>query len=161
VQPRPFSYPQIAISSGIINTLINAPLGWGLVPAGTVLPTWGVPGVAFDLVATAFGIAFGTVLVVTPQIRRQIAAGKLERAALSAHWREQLGRWPRGALQRAINVGVLTVLAAAPLPLAALAALGTPGFDRPGYTVLKGAFAFVVGGLVTPVIAAAASLEQP
>jgi hypothetical protein len=46
------------------------------------------------------------------------------------------------------------------LPLAALAVLGTGGLDRPGYTLLKGAFAFVVGGLVTPVIAAAAAIEQ-
>jgi hypothetical protein len=160
VQPRRFSYLEIAISAAIINTLINAPLGWALVPADALLPTWGLPGVAFDLVATAFGIAAGTVLVVTPQIRRQRATGKLAAPVLSDYWREGFARWPSAALKRALNVAVLTVLVSTPLPLAALAVLGTEGLDRPGYTLLKGAFAFVVGGLVTPVIAAAAAIEQ-
>lgn len=160
VQPRPFSFWQFAIPAGIINTLINAPLGWALVPADAVLPTWGLPGVAFDLLATAFGIAFGTVLVVSPQIRGQVRAGKLARPVMRQKWHDDLARWPRNALQRAINVGVLTVIVFTPLPLLALALLGTPGLDRPGLTLLKGAFAFVAGALVTPVIAAAAAIEK-
>jgi hypothetical protein len=151
---------QIAVSAGIINTLINAPLAWALVPADAVLPSWGLPGVASDLVATAFGIAAGTVVVVTPQIRRQLAMGKLAPPSLSPYWRGGFARWPRGALRRALNVGVFTVLISTPLPLMTLALLGSPSLDRLGLTLLKGTFAFVVGALVTPVIAAAATVEK-
>ena len=159
MQPRPFSFLQIAIPAAIINTLINAPLGWALVPAGVVLPTWGLPGVALDVLATAFGIAVGTSLVVTPQIRRQVATGKLAPPVLSRYWQDQFAKWPRGAIMRALGVAGLTVLLSTPLPLAALALLGTPGLDRPELTLLKGVFAFVVGGLVTPMIAAGATVQ--
>ena len=47
-QPRPFSTLQIGLGSGVINALINAPLGLLLVKRGAVLPLWGLPGVAAD-----------------------------------------------------------------------------------------------------------------
>jgi len=160
VSLKPFSCVQIAISAGIINMLINAPLGWALVPAGEVLHCWGVPGVAFDLVTTAFGSAAGTVLIVTPQIRRQVAMGKLAPPNLSPYLREWLARWPLGAMARALKVGAFTVLISAPLPLITLALLDSPSFDRLGFTSLKASFAFVVGALITPLIAAAATVER-
>jgi hypothetical protein len=160
VTPRPFSYPQIAISAGVINALINAPIGYAIVPAGQSLPLWGGPGVAADVVATAFGIAFGTALVVTPQIRRQVGQGKLTPPVLSEYWAKSYAGWPSGLVKRAINLGVLSVLLAAPLPIALLALSGVEGLDRTQMIWLKGVLGFVIGALETPPIAAAATVAS-
>jgi hypothetical protein len=156
--PRPFSWGLTALGSGIINVLINAPIGWFMVPAGTQLGIWTVPGVAGDLVATAFGIAFGTALVVTWQTRNQVARGQLLAPQLAARWHDMFAGWPRSSWIRGFNLGVWCVLIFTPLPLLALYLLDVQPLDRMAVTLLKGSFSFVVGGLVTPVIAAAATV---
>lgn len=158
-EPRPFSWGLTALVSGIINVVINAPLGWFMVREGVWLGIWTLPGVAADLMGTCFGIGFGTGLVVTPQIRKQVADGKLLPPLLAERWRAWFAGWPASRLVRSINLGVLSVLIFAPLPLLALYLLDVQPLDRLGFTMLKGSLAFVVGALVTPVIAAAATVE--
>lgn len=157
-EPRPFSWALTAVIPGIINVLINAPIGWFMVPAGARLGIWTLPGVGADLVATAFGVAFGTALVVTPQTRKQIDSGQMLAPPLAERWRNMFAGWPRSLLVRSINLGVWGVLIFAPLPLLALHLLDVQPLDRLGVTLLKGGFSFVEGALVTPVIAAAASV---
>lgn len=157
-EPRPFSWGLTAVVSGIINVVINAPLGWLLVQEGALLGIWTLPGVAADVVATTFGIAFGTGLVVTPQIRKQVAGGQLLPPVLAERWRTMFAGWPASLMVRAFNLGVLGVLIFAPLPLLALYVLDVQPLDRVGVTLLKSTLAFVEGALVTPVIAAAATV---
>jgi len=158
VPPQPFSVPRIALASGIINVLINVPLGFAIVASDGRLPTWGLPGVAADVVATAFGIGFGTALIGTGQFRKQVRAGKLAPPVLSAGLRDGLARWPAHLLHRAVNVGVLTVLAGAPLPLLGLLVLSVPSLDQTQLVWLKGSFSFVIGASITPLVAAAAAI---
>jgi hypothetical protein len=155
---RPFSWGLTAFGAGVINVIINAPLGWLLVREGTRLGIWTVPGVAADLVATAFGVAFGTALVVPSQIRKQVAGGQLLAPELPERWRSMFASWPRSTFIRAFNLGVWGVLLFAPLPLLALYLVDPPPFDRTSVTLLKGSFAFIEAALVTPVIAAAATV---
>jgi hypothetical protein len=157
-QPRQFSWGLSALVSGVINFAINAPIGWFMVHAGSSLRVWGLPGVAPDIVITAYAIAFGTALVVTPQTQRQVERGQLLPPVLSQGWRRAFAGWPRSRLRRAINLGVLSVLLFAPLPLLVLWLSGVPELDRTAVTALKGGFSFVEGALVTPVIMAAATV---
>ncbi len=131
-----------------------------MVPAQGLLPVWGVPGIALDLVATAFGSAVGMLVIMTPRIRRKIASGRLARPTLPGPVRNGFARWPHRKWPLAIGVGLLTVLIATPLPLASMALLGTPGLDRIGFMLLKGSFALAVGALLAPVVAAAAIAED-
>ncbi|HMI93016.1 MAG TPA: hypothetical protein VK509_16710 [Polyangiales bacterium] len=156
--PRPFSWGVTAFGAGVINFIINAPLGWFMVREGTRLGIWTVPGVAADLVATAFGVAFGTALIVPSQIRKQVERGQLLPPPLAERWRKMFASWPSSTAIRAFNLGVWGVLLFAPLPLLALYLLDLQPLDRLTVTLLKGSFAFIEGALVTPVIAAAATV---
>lgn len=157
---RAFSFVEIALVSGVINTAINAPIGWLVVKPGATLPLWGVPSIALDFCVMAFAIAFGTALVVTPQTRWQVATGRLLPPALSPSLHAALARWPRSLFQRAVNLGVLGGLLFVPLPLFVLWVSDVPAADRVVFTLLKGSFSFVEGALVTPLIAAAATVKQ-
>ena len=95
--PRPFSWLGTALAAGVINALINAPIGWGMLKPGVVLPLWGMPSIAGDFIIMAFGISFGTTLMVTPQTRKQLLRGSVLPPALSAGWSAAIGRWPRCA----------------------------------------------------------------
>jgi hypothetical protein len=157
-EPRPFSWAASAIGAGVVNFVINAPIGWLIVPASGSLGVWTIPGVALDLMFTAYGVAFGTGLVVTPQTRKQVERGQLIPPALPDRLRNHFAGWPRTTLIRANNLGMLSVALFLPLPLLALYALHVQPLDRLSVTLLKGTFAFIVGAVVTPFIAAAATV---
>ena len=152
-KPRPFSIPLTAVVAGIINALINGGLGWLVLPAGKVLPLWGVPGLGADTLAMAFGISFGTGIAVTPQIRAQLRSGKLLAAPISPRWRAEFERWPSSIWRRSINLGLVSVPLFAPLPLLALWAFGVQGAAQLEFASYKALFGFVQGAIVTPVIA--------
>jgi len=159
--PRPFSVLEIAIVSGIVNALINAPIGWFVVKPGASLPLWGVPSIFGDLLAMSFGISFGTVLAVTWQTRRQVARGQLLPPELSPEWTAALGRWPRSTWRRAIWLGALSVAVFAPPTLLLVWACGLHSADRAVLAEFKGVYSFVQGAIVTPIVAAAAIVGQP
>ncbi|MBM4364225.1 MAG: hypothetical protein FJ104_16215, partial [Deltaproteobacteria bacterium] len=58
---------EIAPGAAVVNALLNGAIGWAATRELPVVPTWGLPGVAADLLATAFGVTFGTALVVPLQ----------------------------------------------------------------------------------------------
>lgn len=159
--PRPFSWLHSALPAGVINALINGAIGWFIVPEGTLLPTWELPGLGADVVATAFGISFGTGLAVTSLARAELRAGKVLAPPISPRWREGFARWPRSTFHRAVNLGVISVVLFAPLPLLALWAFDVESVTRAAAIAFKAAFSFVQGALVTPVIAVAAMVTAP
>ena len=159
--PRQFSWFGSAFGSGVINLVLNAPLGWAIVKPGATIRVWGARSIALDMLLMAFGIAFGTTLVVTPQTRKQLSGGRLLPPPISPRLHDLLSRWLRSTFQRAVNLGVLSVLIFVPLPLFALWLFNIDGADRMLFTTLKGAFSFVEGALVTPIIAVAAMVGQP
>lgn len=153
---RPFSLFEFTLGPGVVNALINAPLGWFLLKPGAILPLWGIPCIAADVVAMSFGVAFGTALVVTPQVRKQYERGQLLMPQLSPRLRAIYFKWPDNLFHRSFNCGVLGVALFAPLPLLALWASGSAGFDHATFALFKGVFGFVEGAIVTPLIAAGA-----
>jgi len=155
---RKFSLLQTALGAGVINAVLNAPLAFVFVREGAALPLFGLPGIAADLVGMAYGIAFGTGLVVTLQTRSALRRGRLLLPELSERVRASLERWPPSALRRGINLGVLSILFFVPLPLLALYVLGVHGLDRSALIWFKGSFSFVEGALVTPIVVIAAGV---
>lgn len=158
IQPRTFSWTVTAIGAGIVNLVLNAPIAFFIVPSGGRLGIWSFPGVALDLWFTAYGVGFGTGLFVTPETRKKVERGKLIPPELPAGVRNYFATWPRTLLLRANNLGTAAGLLFVPLPLLALRAFHVQPLDRMSMVLLKGTFAFVVGAVVTPIIAAAATV---
>jgi hypothetical protein len=157
-EPRTFSILQSALVGGLINAAINGALGLAL-PEGQRLPLLGLPSLSADIVAMAFGIAFGTGIGVTPLTRRERRAGKLVAPALTSRMERALEDWPSGILRRSLLLGVIGVVLFAPPMLLALWVLGVDSVDRWTFVELKAGWAFVEGALVTPPIAVAALLD--
>ena len=159
--PRAFSLFEFTLGPGIANALINAPLGWFLLKPGAILPLWGIPCIAADVVAMSFGVAFGTALVVTPQVRKRYERGQLRMPALSPRLRAIYFNWPENLFHRSFNCGLLGVALFAPLPLLALWGSGSRRLRHAAFALFKGVFGFVEGAIVTPLIAAGALLMWP
>jgi hypothetical protein len=155
-QSKLYDWRSQAVGGAVVNALINGGLGLLLVGPDGRLPLWGLPSLSFDLAAMAFGIAFGTGLVVTLQLRTLEAKGRLQCPALPPPLAEGFAKWPDAVFHRAFNLGVLGVLIFAPLPLAVLAFGFPEGFDRMGLVVFKGLFGAFEGAVVTPIIGLAA-----
>ncbi|MDH5671584.1 MAG: hypothetical protein OEZ06_05500 [Myxococcales bacterium] len=156
---QPYGLIGAAAGGALINALINGGLAWLLFRPDQQLALWALPGTAFDVVAMCFGIAFGTGLVLTPQLRRQQRDGRVTAPALPPERLLPFSRWPAGVFHRAFNLGALSVLLFAP-PTITL--LWLAGLDAMGYAQLiafKAAFGAVHGALVTPIIGVGALVE--
>lgn len=151
---QPFSVAQSATVGALINALLNGLLGWAVVPE-TGMPLWGLTSVTTDLLAMSSGIAFGTALVVTPQLRGIGRRGAMTLPPLPPFLRDGFAKWPAHVLLRSVNLGALGVILFAPLPLAALAVLAPAGLSTDAFVAFKTAFAAVEGAVVTPIIALA------
>lgn len=159
-EARPFSWLGSAVGAAVVNAALNAPLALLLVKPGGRLPMWGLPGVAGDVVAMAFGIGFGTGLVVTPQTRLLWKRGRVRPPEVPAQLRAMFNTWPNHLLHRSLNLGFISLILFAPIPLLALWLLGIQGLDRSTLLVLKGGFAAIEGAFVTPIIGAGAFFPE-
>jgi hypothetical protein len=156
---RPFSLIPNMLLAGIVNAIINGGTGWLVLARHPQLSVWGFPGVALDTIAMAFGIGFGTALVVTPQTRSLLLKQRLATHPLSTRFRTSFEKWPRSILRRSLNVGVVGVIVFAPWVLLWLWAASIQVFDRSQFALLKGLFGFVEGALVTPLVVVAAMVD--
>jgi hypothetical protein len=158
VTPRDLRYLllQCCLGSAIVNAVINGGLGWATTRSLPSLLLWRVPGVAADIVGTAFGVTFGTCLGMAFQIRRDLKSGKIGPVRVGPGVAVLLARFPYGTLRRSVGLGVLSVpLFALPMVLA-LVVLGVGALERTPFIVLKACFAALEAALVTPFIALAA-----
>lgn len=147
---------QGGIGAAIVNALLNAGLGWGATRALPVVPVWGIPGVVPDFVATAFGVSFGTVLVMAFQVPWEVSRGKIAPFPPPASLARILAKLPRGIFARGVLLGTVSVpLFAAPV-IACLSLAGPPALSRGAFIAMKAALSAVEGGLVTPLIIMAA-----
>jgi hypothetical protein len=151
-QTRRYFIGQTVIGAAIVNALINGAFGWLAMLKLPTLPLWGAPSVFIDTVLTAFGVAFGTVLVVTFQARKDMFAGK----AMPQDPTGVLGRviysLPEGLLARGAWLGIACVVVFVPLPIFLLAALEMASLSADGFIAFKAGFSAVVGACVTPLI---------
>jgi hypothetical protein len=101
---------------------------------------------------TAFGITFGTCLVLPLQTRRDFQRGLVTLPELAPPVAALLGRFPAGLVRRAVILGAISVPLFAPPVLIALAASGAVAMDRVPFVELKAAFSAIQGGIVTPLV---------
>lgn len=144
------------MGAAIVNALLNGAIGWVITRGLTAFPVWRFPGIGPDLLATTFGVSFGTVLAMVVQVRIDVTRGKIAPFAPPAALAPALARFPRGVLLRSIVLGVLSVPVFATPALAWLALSGADALSRSAFVALKAGLAALEGGLVTPIIVLAA-----
>lgn len=140
------------VGAAFVNAVLNGAIGWGLTRGLAEFPIWKAPGVAVDLVFTAFGITFGTCLVLPLQTKRDFQRGLVTLPELAPRVAALLGRFPAGLLRRAVILGAVSIPLFAPPVLVALAASGVGAMGRVPFVELKAAFSAIQGGIVTPFI---------
>lgn len=142
---------QSCIGAAIANAIINAGLGWAGVRGLATFPVWHVPGVAADLAGTAFGVTFGTCVVMAFTVPRDVGRGKIAPFELPPRVASFVAKFPRKTFSRALGLGLFSIAFAIPV-IAALAGLGLGLMRSSDYVVLKAAFAAAEGAIVTPFI---------
>jgi hypothetical protein len=117
---------------------------------------WHIPGVAGDLVGTAFGVTFGTCVFMAIQVPWDFRRGKITPVSVSTSVASLLGRFPRGAFRRGLVLGAISIPTFA-LPVVALVLLAdSSGMARSSFIATKAALAAIQGAIVTPFIVLAA-----
>ena len=140
------------IGAAIVNALLNGAIGWGLTRGLSEFPIWRTPGVAVDLIFTAFGITFGTCLVLPLQTTRDFRRGLVTLPKVAPGVAALIGRFPMGLFRRAVVLGAVSIPVFAPPVLVALAASDAAAMGRLPFIELKAAFSAIQGGIVTPFI---------
>ena len=138
--------------AALVNALLNGGIGWVMMRGLTEFPVWRVPGAAADFVVTAFGITFGTCVVLPFQVKRDFTAGRASLPEVSPGVRTLLARFPRAFLRRAVVLGAVSVPLFAPWALLALFLSGASELARIPFIELKALFSAIEGGIVTPFI---------
>jgi hypothetical protein len=140
------------LGAAFVNALLNGAIGWGITRGLSEFPTWKAPGVAVDLVFTAFGITFGTCVVLPAQIRRDFEHGRASLPEIGPRLSAIIARFPKGFFARAALLGLVSVPLFAPPALLGLAVYGAASLERVAFVELKAVFSAIQGGLVTPLI---------
>ncbi len=143
---------QSCVGAAIVNAIINGAIGWGVTRGMTTFPMWRSPGIVADLVATAFGVTFGTCVCMAIQVPWDFGRGKITAVSLSPAISTLLARFPRKTFYRGLVLGALSVPVFALPVVVALAVLGGGGMDRMPYIALKAAMSALEGAIVTPFI---------
>jgi len=150
------------IGGGVINAVLNGPVAIVIMREDTTWHLWrGFPSLVLDILGVAFGIAWGTGWLFTPQLRKQIASGRLVAPEVPASWRVAFSQWPASSMHRGINLGGLAVLVFALPTIAALFWLGVESWGRWPVIAFKTAFGLVIGAVFTPLVAASVLAEPP
>jgi hypothetical protein len=141
------------IGPGIFNAIVNGLLGWAGTHALPAVPLWGLtPGVAADLTGTAFGVTFGTYLVLTWQVKRDIKAGKVGRIEAPPALASLFARLPEGTFARSVALGALVIPLFALPVIAVLAATGATALTPRAFVLAKAALASSEAAIVSPLL---------
>jgi hypothetical protein len=164
-EQRRYLFVQSVIGSAIVNGFINGVLGWAGTAGLAQFPMWKTPGVAADLVATAFGVTFGTTLGMRLQARLDTTRGKItppSPSTVPAGLWALVSRMPKGLWARAVVLGLVALPLFAPpvLVLATRLAAGDGALPRNVFVSIKTVFSAVEGSIVTPVLLLAALLDR-
>jgi hypothetical protein len=147
------------VGAPIVNAILNGAIGFAVTGGLATFPVWGIPGTVPDLMATAFGVTFGTCLVVPLQVRRDLTRGNVTAPTASVPLSALLSRFPEGTLARSIVLGVVSVPLFCPFAVLPLVVLGTSDLSRAGFVALKAGFSALEAAVVTPVLLLAALLD--
>jgi hypothetical protein len=151
-EQRRYLLVQGCLGAALVNALLNGAIGWAITTGLAEFPVWKLPGVAGDLVATAFGVSFGTCLAAKFTVRWDVARKKITTPVLSPALSSLLARMPERTLPRSLWLGIVSIPVFGVPAVAALFGLGIASLDRVPFVALKAAFSAVEAALVTPLI---------
>jgi hypothetical protein len=154
-----YVYTQSSVGGGIVNVLLNGFLGWLATLGVSEFPTWKIPGVGPDILATAFGVSFGTCIGVVLQVHLDLKKGKTTVPEVSPALGARIARLPRSLWVRAFAVGAVAAVVFAPPVLVALGFAAPVSMSRTNFIVLKAVFAGIEAAIVTPFLVLAALLD--
>lgn len=158
---RHFITAEQTIVPAVFNLAFNAGLGYLLFRHLQLVPLWGDPSIAGDIVGTLFFLPFFTCLIVTPLVKRAARSGKVEWLSIAAREHPLLRLWPRSVWARAVVVGLACVVLLGPPSIGLLSLLGVEGWSLTTAIVFKGIYAGLLAALVTPYFALYALTNEP
>jgi hypothetical protein len=140
----------------LVNWILNFGIAWAAFRGMPAVPMWGAQSIAGDTIGTSFMLPFLTCLIVTPLARREVTRGRLPAAERGPadHW--LLALLPNTTLRRALVLGAAATLLIAPIAIFAFHSAGLDGIESGPFIRIKAAYAAVLAGIVTPLIAARA-----
>lgn len=152
-------YRSYLITQGVvgaaINGVLNAGIGWGLYHQLSTIPLRGQHSITADVMVTSFLLPVLVCGIATPLIRADVRKGRLP----AANWipaRRRTAPLPRALLLRALALGLLCTLVAAPVTIWFLSSIGLNELGFGSFVLFKTSFAAALGGFVTPGVAALA-----
>lgn len=141
------------IVPAIFNFALNAAIAWLLFRSLSAVPLWGASSLAGDTLATLFILPFLTCLIVTPLVRRALRSGVVAPLAQPRSAYPGLRWLPESLTGRAAALGMLGVVAGAPLLIGGLVVTGVESLS-PGTTMLlKGVYTALLACAVNPIVA--------
>jgi hypothetical protein len=150
---RTFITNEQTIVPAVFNLAFNAGLGWMLFRHHQLVPLWGDPSIAGDILGTLFFLPFFTCLIVTPLVKRAARTGKVEWLAMAPREHPLLRLLPRSLWARAAVVGLACVVLFGPPSIGLLSLLGVEGWSVATAVTFKGIYAALLAAVVTPYIA--------
>lgn len=147
---RRFMAQEVLVAAAV-NAVINIAAA-NLVFAGRdQIPTFGMDGVAFDLIPTSFFTAFLMVVMLSPILGKRMARGGIPRPDHDTL--PSLIRWlPHSVLSRSIVLGVGAILIAVPPTAAILVYWGGVSLSFSATVTFKAIFGAVLGMLLCPLV---------
>lgn len=150
---RRFLLLEQGVGSALFNLVFNAGIAYLMFRHVEVVPFWGQQSIAGDTIGTTLLLPLITTLIVTPVARRRVRAGKLTPLGWSRLTHPALGWLPAGTVARGLVLGLICMVAFAPLTLVALRAFEVGEFSFWRFVAFKAGFAAFLATLVTPLIA--------
>jgi hypothetical protein len=145
----------------VFNFALNALIAWALFRSQDVVPLWGQQSIMADTIGTSIILPLMTCLIVTPLARRRVRAGGLTWLGWSRISHPFLGWLPRSTAGRGFALGLVFMVALAPLTLLVLGYLHVAELSMWRFVVFKAGFAAAEAALVTPLVALWAIAEEP
>ena len=143
---------QNGVGAALVNALLNGFLGWLVVRELASFPMWQVPGVAGDLLGTAFGVSFGTGLGAAFAVRKDFEKKKIGLPRIAPALAALIARFPHGTWKRSIWLGFVSVPIFGVPVLLVLAGAGIQAMSPSSFILVKATLAAVQAALVTPLI---------
>ncbi len=140
----------------LINFGLNFGIAWAMFRGLSAVPMWGTQSIAGDTIGTSFVLPFLTCLIVTPLVRREVTRGRLPPFERGPADYRLLAWLPNTAFRRALVFGATATALVSPIAILAFLAAGLDGIGPGAFMWIKAAYAGLLAGIVSPLIAARA-----
>jgi hypothetical protein len=144
------------IGAALFNFLLNGAIAWVLFRSLESVPLWGDQSIAGDTIGTTFLLPVFTCLIVTRLARSQLASGRLPAIPWPRSGHAALRLLPARTWVRAVVLGLVCLVVAAPPVIWGLQALGVESMGFWRFVAFKATFAAVLAAVFTPLIALSA-----